>query len=277
MAVLVAKADGTREAFNPEKLRGSLKRAGAEETVAEEIRRDVEKELWNGISTGEIYAKAFSLLREHKRGVAARYSLRRAILDFGPSGFPFESYVAELFRADGYEAAVGQIVQGACVEHEVDVVLHKIEEDIYVEAKFHNAAGFKTDLKTVLYVQARTEDIVEAMHKKADATRTIQGLVVTNTKFTSKAIQYATCRSLGLVGWDYPQQGSLEERVETSRLYPVTTLTSLSTREKMALLQEKIVLCSALPNAGEALKRAGVSGKKVNSVLEEAGILCAPQ
>jgi len=276
MAVLVAKADGTSENYDPQKLLASLRRAGADAPVAESIGKDVERELWDGITTAEIYSRAFAHLRDHKRGVAARYSLKRAVLDFGPSGFPFESYMAELFRFEGYEAQVDQIIQGACVDHEVDVVLTKGEEEIYVEAKFHNTAGFKTDLKTVLYVQARIQDIAEARAKSSATATNISGLVVTNTKFTSKAIQYATCRGLALMGWDYPQDATLHERIDKAGLYPVTALTSLSAREKMALLGERIVLCNALPDASEALKRAGVSGKKAGVVLEEVGALCRP-
>ncbi len=278
MAVLVAKADGTTENFDPKKLLSSLQRAGADAPTATTIQHEVEHDLWDGITTGEIYSQAFARLREHKRSTAARYSLKRAVLDFGPSGFPFESYIAELFRFEGYGAKVDQIIYGAHVDHEVDVVLTRPGEETYVEAKFHNTAGFKTDLKTVLYVQARIEDIAEAVAKKKGAGAPIvKGLVVTNTKFTSKAIQYATGRGLELLGWDYPQHGNLHERIDKAGLYPVTALTSLSAREKTALLGERIVLCNALPDASDALKRAGVSGKKADTVLEEVGSLCLPQ
>src|SRR3990167_317293 len=149
MPIVIAKADGTSEEFKREKLIFSLHRSGADSATAEHIATDVERELRSGMTTGEIYAKAFAHLRKHKR----------AILDFGPSGFPFESYIAEIFRAEGFEAKVDQIIKGTCVEHEVDVVLSRGSEMTYVEAKFHNAAGFKTDLKTALYVKARIDDI----------------------------------------------------------------------------------------------------------------------
>lgn len=276
MVILVAKADGTSEQYDPKKLLASLRRAGADFSIAEQISKDVERELWDGITTAEIYSRAFAHLRDHKRGIAARYSLKRAVLDFGPSGFPFESYIAELFRKEGCEAKVDQIIQGACVDHEVDVVILKDHTTTYAEAKFHNTAGFKTDLKTVLYVQARIEDIAEAIGKKQGHEGPVRGLVVTNTKFTDKAIQYATCRGLELLGWDYPQQATLHERIDKVGLYPVTALTSLSSREKTALLGERIVLCNALPDSSEALKRAGVSGRKADAVMEEVGALCKP-
>ncbi len=272
MSMIVTKSDGTSEPFNSGKLIQSLERAGAKSDAAQQISRDIEKELWSGISTREIYSRAFARLREHKVTAAARYSLKRALLDFGPSGFPFEAYIAELFRAEGFSARIDQIIMGACVEHEVDVVVDKKDETVYVEAKFHNAAGFKTDLKTVLYVQARINDIATAQR----GVGTTRGLVVTNTKFTSKAVQYAQCQGLELLGWDYPQGNTLHERIDRAGIYPVTALTTLSNREKTALLSQHVVLCKALPQDEKALAHAGVAGEKRNAVLEEVGALCVP-
>lgn len=263
--MLIAKADGTTEEFEPQKLVSSLKRAGAKDSVAENITRDIEQELWDGMSTEEIYSRAFARLREHRESVAARYSLKRAILDFGPSGFPFEDYIGELFRAEGKKASVRKLIKGKCVEHEVDVVIEDEKGIQYVEAKFHNAAGFKTDLKTVLYVQARIDDIGQG-----------RGMVATNTKFTEKAIEYASCKGLELLAWDYPQGATLHDRIDKARLYPVTALTSLSRAEKTALLSQQMVLCTTLPNHPDALNRAGVGGKKADQVLEEVGALCVP-
>lgn len=265
MSIRIAKADGTTQEFKANKLLSSLQRAGAEKGASEEIATAVEKELYEGITTNEIYRRAFALLRKHKRGLAARYSLKRAILDFGPSGFPFESYVAEIFRAEGFEAKVDQMVRGACVEHEVDVVLTRGGETLYVEAKFHNAAGFKTDLKTVLYVKARIDDIGKG-----------KGLVVTNTKFTSKAVEYATCQGLALLGWEYPHGATLQDRIEAAGIYPITALTTLNRREKAALLSERMVLCNALGKQTDSLARVGITGERADQALDEAAILCVP-
>lgn len=273
MSVVIAKADGTPEEFKRKKLLFSLHRSGADSATAEHIATDIERELRSGMTTGEIYAKAFAHLRKHKRGIAARYSLKRAILDFGPSGFPFESYLAEMFRAEGFTAEVDQIVKGACVEHEVDAVLHRGGEITYVEAKFHNAAGFKTDLKTALYVKARMDDIAAASRSNEKSGK---GLLVTNTKFTSHAIRYATCQGLTLLGWEYPKGATLQDRIESAGVYPITALTSINTRQKTALLQERMVLCNALQNRTDSLARAGITGTKAVEVLEEAGALCVP-
>ena len=272
MSVLITKADGSTELFDVGKLRSSLQRSGATKENVEQVAALIEAEVYPGITTSEIYRRAFAHLRDHKGAVAARYSLKRAILEFGPSGFPFEAYIAEIFRAEGHEAVIDQIEQGACVDHEVDVVSQtKDGATIYVEAKFHNSAGFKTDLKTVLYVEARMDDIRALRPKER-----IEGLVVTNTSFTEKAIQYATCKGLNLLGWDYPANHSLHERIDAAKIYPITALATLSKREKMALLNEKAVTCNTLPHHTEVLARVGVGGKRVESVLEEVGALCIP-
>ena len=265
MSIRIAKSDGTTEPFNPGKLVSSLTRSGAAHDVAEHISTEVQRDLYQGITTREIYARAFDHLRREKRGTAARYSLKRAVLEFGPSGFPFEAYIAQLYAAEGYEVSIDQMIKGTCVEHEVDVVIKKAGTDItYAEAKFHNTAGFKCDLTVVLYVKARIDDIG---HK---------GLVVTNTKFTDKAIQFAECAGLELLGWDYPHGNSLHDRIDRAKLYPVTALTTLSRREKTALLNDRVVLCQGLANKGDTLSRAGITGNKANAVLEEAAALCVP-
>ncbi|HEV7449681.1 MAG TPA: ATP cone domain-containing protein [Candidatus Paceibacterota bacterium] len=274
MALLITKADGTREAFDNHKLMASLARAGADRTGAIEIATQVEAELFDGITTQEIYRRAFARLRDHRKGVAARYSLKRAVWDFGPSGFPFESYIAALFKAEGWEATTDRIIRGACVEHEVDVVAKKDGETLYVEAKFHNSPGFKTDLKTALYVKARMDDIRAAGKAKGDKTL-VRGLLVTNTKFTTHASHYASCAGLELLSWEEPHNHTLHDRIDAAALYPITALTTLSRREKMLLLEKRIVLCSELSHNTRALAEAGVVGHKATAVLEEVGSLCA--
>ncbi len=271
MNINVSKADGTTEPFDRSKLHHSLVRAGAGPDVIEKVESTIEGELYSGISTSNIYRRAFLLLHTYRRSVAARYSLKRAVDEFGPSGFPFEAYLSELFTREGYSTKIDQIIVGGCVEHEVDVVLTKGRQKIFVEAKFHNNPGYKTDLKTVLYVQARILDIQKAMPNVP-----VEGLVVTNTKFTSKAIQYATCEGLELLGWDYPEGKDLHTRIHMAKLYPITALTTLTRAEKNILINKKMVLCSDVAQNSHTLTSVGIHGKRAQQVLEEAGALCIP-
>jgi hypothetical protein len=123
--VSIIKASGEVMPFYSERLKRSLLKAGASEAQADTIILQVQEKLYNGISTKKIYQQAFQLLKNSSRPVAAKYKLRRAIMELGPSGFPFEKYVAEIFRRKGYSVQTGKIVQGDCVKHEVDVIAEK--------------------------------------------------------------------------------------------------------------------------------------------------------
>ena len=125
----------------------------------------MERELVDGITTKEIYHKAFELLHKEEKPIALKYSLKRAIMELGPSGFPFEKFVAEIFKFKGYTAETGKLVKGFCVEHEVDVVAWNKDKLIMCEAKFHNDPGMKSDLKVALYVKARFDDLRKMTYK----------------------------------------------------------------------------------------------------------------
>ena len=93
----IIKSDGTNEIFNPERLITSLERSGANELTAKRISEAITNTVATGTSSKEIYTRAFSLLRREARPVAARYALRRALLELGPSGHPFEDFISHLY------------------------------------------------------------------------------------------------------------------------------------------------------------------------------------
>ncbi len=271
--VFIIKADGEREPFSDVKLRESLVRAGAPRDVVEKIVRHITGEIEEGMTTSHIYQHAFGLLHKLERPVAARYSLRRAMVGFGPSGFPFEKFLTELFRKKGFEALTGQIVRGTCVEHEMDVVAWNDNKLIMVEAKFHNELGAKSDLKVALYVKARFDDLINESFFYGKRRPLDEGWLITNTKFSTNAIRYGACSNLKMIGWNYPEKGNLQDLIEDSGLHPLTCLTSLSQNEKQFLLSKGLVLCKAVKQPG-VLESVGMRRDKINSVLEEAKLLC---
>jgi len=97
MAITITKTDGKTELFKVEKLRRSMRRAGADPEETNRIVVEIEKLLYDGVKTQEIYRHAFTLLRNNLPPTAARYSLRRALFNLGPTGFPFEKFLARLF------------------------------------------------------------------------------------------------------------------------------------------------------------------------------------
>ena len=274
--VYVTKANGERELFDIKKLKSSLRRSGAPAELCDYIAEHVVDELHDGMTTTEVYRHAFKLLRkEEKKVEAARYSVRRAVMELGPSGFPFEDYVAEVFKGQGYEAVTQQHLEGACARHEVDMVAHRDDKYLGAEIKYHNSLGIKTDLKVALYVQARFDDLRAGGERRSEFPDLNEGWLITNTKFTHNAISYAKCVGLNLLGWNYPRHDNLQTIIDETGVYPITVLSSLSRKEKEYLLAKKKVLCQDLANDAETLKHAGVKHSKIGTVIEESQALCS--
>lgn len=268
--ILITKASGLKEPWRPEKLRDSLFRVGVKSADVETIVAHIEKELHDGMSTGEIYGHASFLLRKLEKPAARRYSLRRAVFELGPTGFPFERFVAELFKAKGFSAAVGQFVDGSCARHEIDCLVWNENKVIVVEVKFHHEAGIRSDIKIALYVKARFDDLAAAKFDCGGERRRMdEGWLMTNTKFSQGAIDYAVCSGLKLVGWNYPSSGNLHDLIEDSGLHPLTALSALSAGEKKILLERGTVLCRSLRENTEAMRSVGLSQPKIDEVLKE--------
>lgn len=259
---LIKKASGEMQEFSVEKLQRSLERAGAEATLAEEIAEYISRQVYDGLSTKVIHARALAMLKTRRKSYAARYNLKRAIAALGPSGFPFERYVARLFDAMGYTTSVGVVLRGKCISHEVDVVLSKDNIRGLTECKFHALPGMKCDVKIPLYIHSRFQDIESFEDHGKHQER--EGWVVTNTRFTDDASAYGSCVGLKLLGWNTGPLGeSLERLVDTRGLHPVTCLTSITAERKRQLLADGVVLCQDL------LKRADIVDAKAIAEAEE--------
>lgn len=273
--IQVTKSDGTKQLFEEEKLINSLTRSGASEQAIDDIVEQVEQHIKEGMTTKEIYNFAFSLLKKHSVRIAVKYSVRRALAELGPDGFPFEKFVARVFHAWGYETLTDQHVMGVCIEHEMDVVAWKGDTLAMVEAKFHNEFGLKSDVKVALYVKARFDDIQGNTFDYGGVKRKLtERWIFTNTKFTDQAIEYAICNKLKLVGWNYPTSGSLHSIIEEHKLHPVTCITALSHQQKMDLIGRNILTCSDIVKRKEILKEIGIRDEnEVNKIVTEAQVV----
>ena len=111
-------------------------------------------------------------------------------MGLGPTGFPFEKYIAEILKEYGYATKVGEVVKGYCVSHEVDVIAQKGKECFMIECKYHNKRGRRLDVKVAMYIYARFLDIKRAQEKiKEHKKHFHQAWLVTNTKCTREAIR----------------------------------------------------------------------------------------
>ena len=275
MTITITKATGEKEPFEKNKLLRSLTRAGASDILAEKIASEISNGLRIGMSTRHIYKKAHDALRKASRSTAGRYHLKNGIMELGPSGFPFELYVSEILKQKNFEVQVGKIVEGHCVNHEVDVIAQRDNRHFMIECKYHNNPVMVCDVKIPLYIQARFQD-VEARWKliPGHGEKFHQGWVVTNTRFTADAIKYATCSGLNLVSLDFPQGGSLRDMIEETGLYPLTCLTTLTQQEKKSLLEKKIVLCRDVCHNPVYLRQINLPASRIKEVLEEGHQLC---
>jgi hypothetical protein len=252
----IVKADGTVEAFDGEKLEGSLRRAGAGPSTAERIRRTIEATIGPASQSNDIYRRAFMMLRREGRAAAARYS------------HPFEDFVSELFKKEGWSIETRRLIQGRCVPHEVDVYATRGKETLAAELKYHNDPGYKTDVKVALYVKARFDDIWHC-DPSAQTCPVDLGYLITNTKFTSQAVDYATCSGMNLLGWSYPHNASLYDRIVASGLYPITALTTLRKAEKRLLIDRNISTTDLLRQHRELLREISIPPERIGSIVAE--------
>ncbi|WP_317897706.1 ATP cone domain-containing protein [Aurantibacillus circumpalustris] len=272
-SIFVTKSTGKKEPFSIEKLRHSLERAKADPEEIKRILAFVTPQLYQGISTKQIHRLAFRLLRKSSRPSAARYHLKKGIMELGPSGFPFEKFVAKIFEHQNYTTFTDQILQGKCVSHEIDVVARKQKEVVLVECKYRNTAGIAVDIKTPLYIHARFEDVLANSDFKKQFEK-VNGWVATNAKFTTDAIAYGRCQNMNLLSWDYPIQNGLKDIIDNMGLYPLTCLTSLTKQEKQWLMSRNYVLVNEIYKNELLLSQAGITLQRISQVTAEGSKLC---
>jgi len=275
---LIVKADGSNEIFDPERLITSLIRSGAGEHSASDIAHTITDMVVPGMSSREVYSRAFTLLRKKSRPVAARYALRRALLELGPTGHPFEDFISHLYRALGWQVETRKMIKGKCVTHEVDFYASHPDTNTFLaaELKYHNDANYKTDLKVALYVKSRFDDIFSC-DAQIRACPIDRGILITNTKFTSEAVAYAECAGVELLGWGYPVDNSLFALMSQTKIYPITTLTRLTSSEKRLLIEHEVIAVDEIIRNRRLLDVLHLSADRTGELLAEAeGLLSFP-
>jgi Holliday junction resolvase-like predicted endonuclease len=235
--IKVVKANGETELYSRKKFRESLSRSGAGSVLIDKIQEKVERELKEGMTTGQLYDLAKNFLAEESISSATKYSLKKAIMDLGPAGYFFEKYLAAVLNEYGYKTRTNLNIKGECISHEVDVLAEKEDVVYIIEAKYHNSRGIKSGTKTVLYTYSRFLDIKAGDSKFSKA----KPWLITNTKFTTKAVKYGKCRGIKISGWRYPKDESLEGLVENKNLYPVTALPSVNNYARKELIKVGVI------------------------------------
>jgi Holliday junction resolvase/FtsZ-binding cell division protein ZapB len=259
----IIKASGKKEEFNPEKISRTLIRAGADKKLASEIVSQIESKVKDGTMTREILDSSLKLLREKNPVIEARYDLKRAVMNLGPTGFPFEKYFAEILKHYGYETQVGQVLKGAITTHEIDIVAKKDSKRYMVELKYHNSQGIYTKLKVALYIYARFLDL----KKQFD-----QAWIATNTRMSKQSVIYAKGMNMKITSWEYPPGESLMELIEKKKLYPITILKSVDNKIKQQLSNSDLVLATNLlkTDINELKKKTRIPENILRQIIDEA-------
>lgn len=273
--ILIKKASGDDEYFDVKKLERSLHNAGAEELIIWKIIEDIQNWIYSGVTTKQIYSRAFKILRRDRAHSAMRYKLKEAIIALGPTGYPFEQFIGELFKKQNYEIEVGIVVDGYSITHEMDVIATKNQVQNLMECKYHKDQGKHVSIQVPLYVHSRVNDIVRKRKEMREfKDLSYKAWVVTNTRFSEDSIQYGKCNGLKLLGWDYPQNKGLKDLVELMKLYPITILHKLTRKEKQLLLKQGIVTCLQLLDNMSHLDELNLTKRKKMALHEELMNVC---
>ena len=266
----IIKHSGEKAVFDVDKLRNALMRSGASSVDIEHIISIILTRIYNGITTRKIYQMAYALLKKKSHNVAGRYRLKKAVLDLGPSGYPFEKFVGRLLAFKGYDVEVSKIIQGKCVTHEVDVIAKKDEEHIYIECKFHKDRK-KNDVKIPMYIKSRFDDIRNQLGSLEENKNVkINGMLITNTRFTTDAQDFGKCSGLTLIGWDYPLHNNLRDWIDQAGFHPITSLSSITKKTTQALLERNVILCSEIEQNKDVLASLGLKANQIRKVIKEA-------
>ena len=217
------------EEFQPRKIMRTMRSAGASDEAAKKVLKEIEGVLYDGITTKEILKRVKALLQKEELQAGMRYDLKGAMMRMGPAGFAFETFISEILSNYGYKTKLRSILQGRCVQHEIDVIAESTSgaaRRCLIECKYHNMAGLSVELKDVLYTYARFLDLNEGSDI-GKGERFDEVWLVSNTRPSPDAAKYASCRGMKLLCWKCPKGRGLEEMIAEKKLYPVTILRSV--------------------------------------------------
>ncbi len=240
--------------------------------MAEEISKEVESQIYDGIKTKKVLDIAFGLLRERKPSAVHMRDLKTALGAMIPMP-DFEEYVRILFRAKGYKVAPNRVIQGFCVTHEIDGILEKDGETIYLEVKNHSNPHTPTLFNVTLAAKAKWDDIQKGYENGRNDISFDKVLIVCNTRLTKHAENYAKCIGIEHVGWNSPLGNGIESIISETHLYPVTMLKKLTKNEHEKISEAGIVILNQLIE--NDLTHLKIKKKRKMELADEARMILA--
>ncbi len=236
----VTKWNGVKQEYDPEKVLDTLSRYGVTGGEAEEVLADIESKLVPGIRTSRILRLLHEKLDEREKTGRLKRDLRSALCMM-KSAPDFEEYVRLVLGSVGYGVKPNAVIRGHCVEHEIDGVLERDGEQIYLETKHHRRRHSYTPFYVSLSAKAKFDDIRRGFEEGLNGYDFSRVLIVCNTRMTDHARRYAECVGMEHVGWKTPPGGGIDGMITEGGVYPVTILRSVERRERDALSNAGIV------------------------------------
>ena len=244
---------------------------GATRAAAETIADKVEANIYDGIETRKVLQMVYRLLKKHKPAVKHQIDLRRALSLLG-SAPDFERFIQLLLAEHGYKVTPNQIVQGRCVEHEIDAIATRDGKTCIVEVKHHESYHTRTNLDVSRISRAVFEDVTEGYALGLNRLRIDYAMIVCNTKLTEHAKRYADCRGILHVGWSSPADHDLQTMIEEKHAYPITFIKGLNAANRQKLASNGILLLKQLTaiNPEELKRQTGISRDNIESIVDSA-------
>jgi hypothetical protein len=248
MSIMLIKANGDQVPFDPAKVRETLTRAGTSSESIDRVIGAIQTQIQEGMTTRALFALVKRELKRTDKHAAQRYNLRSGLLRLGPAGFKFEQYIAAVLAAYQYETNIPtQEISGFCVDHEIDVVALKDGKRAMIEAKFRNKFDDIVTLKDIMATWSRFGDLVEG-GKAGKCQRFDEVWVMTNGRFSDRALGFGLCKGMHLIGWGTKER-SLARLIDHASLYPITILDYLRSYEIERFSKKEMMLCSDIANS----------------------------
>mgnify|MGYP000707545939 FL=1 len=243
--IRVRKFDGSLELYDQSKVVRTAIRMGLDKKAAEELADEISSKVYDGIPTSEILSLIHDLASKIRPELKYVENLREAISAMRPKP-DFEEYVRIVLKAAGYMVEPGRVLEGRCIDHEIDGIAFKDDEVVIVETKHHVNPHAYTGLDTVLQLWAALEDLKEGHRLGFHNYPFTSALLVCNTKISMHAERYARCKGMKYMVWNYPRAFALRDIIASHKIYPITMLKTLSRNQIAKLGDMGIVTISQL-------------------------------
>jgi len=271
LTVLVTKADGSKQLFDEQKIMQTCMRMGANHEEAIKVARQIERRIYEGITTRKILQMIYSLMRKQKPAVKHLFDLKYGI-SLMVSKPEFEAFVRILLVYSGFKVEPNTILRGLCGEHEADAIATKDGLTHFVEVKHHSNYHALTGLDESRIARAILEDVTEGYSQGLTRIKIDRAMIVTNTRYSEHAINYGRCRGILQVGWASPEVFGLREMVEKHRLYPLSCLRGINEKVRLRLVEAGIVVIKQLLEQDSRYieRKTDLPRETVLSIMEKA-------